>query len=66
MDAEAARINKALAAHRATLAKSTGKLTNESFTGQAPAAVVEKERQKAAEAQAAIDQLERQLVELGV
>ena len=65
VDAEAARIQKALDAHHATLAKSKGKLGNASFTDQAPQEVVEKERMKAAEAEEAIAKLERQLGELG-
>ena len=50
LDAERARLDKAIAEAAADLARADGKLTTPSFVDRAPADVVEKERRKAAEA----------------
>lgn len=65
VDAERARIEKALAEHHDTLARAEAKLTNPGFTAKAPEAVVSKERAKADEARALIEKLRHQLDDLG-
>ena len=58
---ELARLAKQIDKLEKDLARTEGKLTNESFTSKAPEAVVEKERQKVAEMRAALTQLHEQV-----
>ncbi|MCO6412703.1 MAG: valine--tRNA ligase [Thiogranum sp.] len=60
-DAEQARLGKELDKKRGDLQRINNKLNNASFVEKAPADVVDKERAKAGELQAAIAQLEEQL-----
>ena len=60
VDAEIARIDKLLAAADKELAQVTAKLGNASFVDKAPAAVVEKMRQRQVDAGAEIERLRRQ------
>ena len=59
--AEQARLGKELEKKRAELERVEKKLSNASFVDKAPAAVVEKEKDKAEEAKTAITQLQEQL-----
>jgi valyl-tRNA synthetase len=52
--AERARLTKAIAGHDAEIAKLSGKLSNEAFTGKAPPAVVEETRARLADAESEI------------
>ncbi|MDJ0960768.1 MAG: valine--tRNA ligase [Acidimicrobiia bacterium] len=65
VDAERPRLEKAIAETEASLDKSHAKLSNANFVDRAPADVVEKERQKAAEFEAKLEKLRTQLQELG-
>ena len=65
VDAERPRLEKAIAEVEETLAKSRAKLDNPNFRDRAPADVVGKEEQKAAEFEATIQKLRSQLLELG-
>ena len=56
-DAELARIGKALEKLQADMARTQGKLNNESFVSKAPPAVIEKEQAKLAEFQTQVDKL---------
>ncbi|GGO65409.1 valine--tRNA ligase [Bowmanella pacifica] len=56
-DAELARIGKALEKLQADMARTQGKLSNESFVSKAPPAVIEKEQAKLAEFQTQVDKL---------
>ncbi len=58
--AERARLDKEITRRRDELARIDAKLGNEGFVAKAPAAVVAKERERAAEIQTAIDTLARQ------
>ena len=60
-DAEIARLTKQRGKIEADLAKSAKKLANPAFVDNAPAEVVEKERARAAEMEAALQRLEEQL-----
>ena len=62
---ERARLQKEIGAKRGFLGGVERKLQNEAFTSRAPQAVVAKERQKAADAQAEIAALEANLADLG-
>ena len=62
--AERRRMEKDLAAARAEAAQAAGKLGNASFTGKAPADVVEKTRQRLESATADIARLEQRLATL--
>ncbi|MEA3410522.1 MAG: valine--tRNA ligase [Pseudomonadota bacterium] len=59
-DAELARLEKETGKLRTNLGKSEAKLGNAGFVERAPAAIVEKERTRAAEMQSALEQLEAQ------
>ena len=63
--AERRRMEKDLAAARAEAEQTSRKLGNDSFTGKAPADVVEKTRQRLAAAIADITRLEQRLTALG-
>ena len=65
LDVERARLNKEIDAKRGFLTGVERKLQNQAFTSRAPAEVVERERQKAADAQAEIAALRASLAELG-
>ena len=60
-EAELARLNKEIARRRQELERVSAKLANASFTERAPAAVVEKERNRQQDLQAALQTLEEQL-----
>jgi valyl-tRNA synthetase len=62
--AERRRMEKDLAAARAEAAQTTAKLSNASFTEKAPAAIVEKTRQRLESATADITRLEQRLASL--
>jgi len=64
IDAEKARLGRQMDKVRGELAKAEGKLANEKFVNNAPAAVVEQERERAREFGKAIAQLEEQLDKL--
>jgi len=63
--AERVRLEKRLGAASVDLAQARGKLANHSFLDRAPAEVVDKEKAKAVELSDLVEQLERQLAELG-
>ena len=65
LDVERARLGKEIDAKRGFLAGVEKKLQNQAFTSRAPAEVVERERQKAADARAEISALQASLDELG-
>ena len=65
LGAERARLEKEIAAKEGFRTSVERKLANESFVARAPADVVEKERQKAADAAAEIDRLRANLADLG-
>jgi len=60
-EAELARLNKQFEKIAKDLAKVTGKLSNEKFVGNAPEAVIVKEREKQAELQTTVDKLQVQI-----
>ena len=62
--AERTRLAKEVARSESDLQKLSGKLSNEAFVSKAPAAVVEKERQKAAELESTLKTLAEQLQQL--
>ncbi|MEJ2273769.1 MAG: valine--tRNA ligase, partial [Woeseiaceae bacterium] len=62
--AERARLDKQMDKTRAELAKASGKLANENFVNNAPAAVVTQERERVAEFERTITQLAEQLQKL--
>ncbi|MCG8371239.1 MAG: class I tRNA ligase family protein, partial [Proteobacteria bacterium] len=64
VDAERARLGKRLDRTRAELAKANGKLGNDNFVNNAPAAVVEQERQRVTGFEKTIAQLAEQLQKL--
>ena len=64
VDAERARLDKQMEKTQAELAKATGKLANENFVNNAPEAVVTQERQRVAEFEKTITQLQEQLEKL--
>ena len=61
---ERERLGREIAQKTGFLKSVEGKLGNESFTARAPAEVVEKERQKAADARAEIERLQANLADL--
>ena len=64
VDAERARLEKQLQRVKVDLAKTEAKLGNENFVNNAPAAVVEQEKQRAIDFKKTIAQLEEQLEKL--
>ncbi len=58
-------MEKAIAETRGLLARSRGKLENESFRDKAPEEVVAKEQAKADELASKLEKLDAQLAELG-
>jgi valyl-tRNA synthetase len=64
VDAERARLDKLMDKTRAELAKAQGKLGNDKFVNNAPAAVVTQERARVAEFEKTITQLTEQLQKL--
>jgi len=64
VDAEKARLDKQMEKVRAELAKANGKLGNEKFVNNAPPAVVTQERERVADFEKTITQLEEQLQKL--
>jgi valyl-tRNA synthetase len=64
VEAERARLDKQMGKVRAELAKAKGKLNNENFVNNAPPAVVEQERERVAEFEKTLMQLEEQLRKL--
>ena len=59
-DAELARINKAIEKIEKDVQRTQGKLNNENFVSKAPAAVIEKEQQKLADATQQLQKLQEQ------
>ncbi|MBT8083403.1 MAG: class I tRNA ligase family protein, partial [Gammaproteobacteria bacterium] len=64
VEAERARLDKQMDKTRAELAKANGKLSNEKFVNNAPAAVVTQERERVVEFEKTITQLQEQLQKL--
>ena len=62
--AELARLDKAMEKLEKDAAKTRGKLSNDSFVGKAPAAVIEKEKAKLAEAESALVKMQEQKQQL--
>ena len=60
-DAELTRLNKEIGKLESNLEKSSAKLTNPKFVDKAPEAVVQKERERVAEMETALNQLKEQL-----
>jgi valyl-tRNA synthetase len=58
--AELARLDKDIAKHEDNIEKGNAKLNNKGFTDKAPAAVVDKERQRVAELVKTLEQLKEQ------
>ena len=63
-DAELARLSKALEKAEQELKRVAGKLSNEKFVSNAPAAVIEKERAKQAEFEQTVEKLKQQYAEI--
>jgi valyl-tRNA synthetase len=63
-EAELLRLDKEIGRIRSDLERTAGKLENPNFVGKAPAAVVQKERDKLAEGQSALAKLEQQAVKI--
>jgi valyl-tRNA synthetase len=61
-DAELARLNKEIEKINKQLVSLKGKLSNANFVDRAPAAVVEKEQQRLAKQQIALEQLLQQQI----
>jgi valyl-tRNA synthetase len=59
-DAELERLARDIEKRASELKRCEGKLANSNFVGKAPAAVVQKERKRAAELQSALDNLREQ------
>jgi valyl-tRNA synthetase len=59
-EAELARLNKAAEKLQKDVARTSGKLSNENFVSKAPAAVIEKEREKLADMQMQLDKISEQ------
>ena len=59
-DAELARLAKEIDRLEKEVQRTEGKLGNEKFVGKAPADVVQKERDKLAEAKSSLDSLQEQ------
>ncbi len=64
VNAEKQRLEKEIARLQGELKRVEGKLSNEKFVGNAPADVVEKEKQKAADAKSAQEKLQIQLTKV--
>ena len=64
IDRECERLQKTIARFERDLARSRGKLGNENFVTRAPAAVVDKERDKAQDLAARLRTMEEQLARL--
>jgi len=64
LDEERGRLEKKLAEARGKLAGVERKLANESFVSKAPDAIVQKEREKAADLKNQVDLLEHNLADL--
>jgi valyl-tRNA synthetase len=64
VDAERARLEKQLNKVNVDLARTNGKLSNEKFVNNAPVDVVTKEKQRAADFEKTITQLNEQLEKL--
>ncbi|MFO8014329.1 MAG: hypothetical protein R6X20_13610, partial [Phycisphaerae bacterium] len=64
VQAERERIDREVADKRKVLERAEAKLANENFVTKAPAEVVDRERDRAREARAAIDALEKRRAEL--
>jgi valyl-tRNA synthetase len=64
-EAECARLKEELAYYEGFLKQVSGKLSNERFVNNAPAAVVDKERQKLADGEAKLKSIEESLGQLG-
>ncbi len=60
-DAELARLEKEIGKLQINIDKTTAKLVNKNFVDKAPAAVVEKERERLAEMSKAVEQLQQQV-----
>ncbi len=63
-DAELARLAKEIEKATANIARTQGKLSNANFTDKAPAAVVDKEREKLTQAEKLIENLSEQLLKI--
>ncbi len=63
-EAELARLGKEQSRLTDDIARTEGKLSNEAFVSRAPAQVVEREREKLAEAQAALERIEEQITKI--
>ncbi|TYK67479.1 valine--tRNA ligase [Colwellia echini] len=63
-EAELARLDKAMDKLEKDAAKTRSKLGNESFVGKAPAAVIEKEKAKLAEAETALAKMQEQKAQI--
>ena len=59
-EAELARLNKAAEKLQKDVVRTSGKLSNENFVSKAPAAVIEKEREKLADMQMQLDKISEQ------
>ena len=64
-EAECARLKEELAYYQGFLKQVNGKLSNERFVNNAPAAVVDKEKQKQADGEAKLKSIEESLSQLG-
>lgn len=64
-EAECARLKEELAYYQGFLKQVNGKLSNERFVNNAPAAVVDKERKKQADGEAKLKSIEESLSQLG-
>ncbi|TPH18508.1 valine--tRNA ligase [Litorilituus lipolyticus] len=65
-EAELARLDKAIEKLTKEAAKVNGKLNNENFVGKAPAAVIEKEKAKLADAEIALKKMQEQKEQIAV
>ena len=63
-DAELARLAKAVDKLKQDIARTQGKLNNEKFVAKAPAAVIDKEKAKLADAQSSVEKLVEQQVQI--
>lgn len=63
-DAELARLAKAVDKLKQDIARTQGKLNNEKFVAKAPAAVIDKEKAKLADAQSSVEKLVKQQVQI--
>ena len=63
-EAELARLSKAIEKLTKDVARTQSKLSNENFVSKAPEAVIDKEKEKLADAESALAQLEQQKVQI--